>query len=207
MQFTLVNTPSLRSELTFLKGATETKQTNPVLGNFCFDFLDNSLVKVLSTDLDISASTVLELKQVVKKESGLINAKKLLELLTDLPNNAECTITQLETGWIELKSGKSKYKITGQAREDFPAIEKFDLSTPIELPALKFSALINNTIIGIASEESQRFALNGSQLRIEDNKLSMITTDGHRLAFSSVPFSRPSNSETIKLLIPKKTLQ
>lgn len=207
MQFTLLNTPALRAELNFLRGAMEAKASMPALQNFAFDFLDNNLVKILSTDLDCSASTIVECKEIKDRTSGLINAKKLLDILPDLPNNAECCFKQDENGWIELKSGKmSKYKIAGQAREDFPSIEKFDLSQPIELPALKFSQLINNTQSAITLEESQRFALNGAQLRIENEQVTMIATDGHRLALSSFPFAQNSTSQTIQLLIPKKAL-
>lgn len=204
MQFTILNTPALRSELNFLRGAMEAKPTQPALSNFCFDFLDNNLVKILSTDMELASSTIVECKSIAKKESGLINAKKLVELLADLPNNAECLITQLDTSWIELKSGKSKYRIAGQSREDFPSIEKFDLSSPIELPAIKFAQLISNTQIAITTEDSQRFALNGAQLRLENDNCTMIATDGHRLALSAFPFA---HKEVTKVLIPKKALQ
>lgn len=206
MQFTLLNTPALRAELNFLRGAMEAKASMPALQNFAFDFLDNNLVKILSTDLDCSASTIVECKAIAKKESGLINAKRLVDLLADLPNNSEVEIKQLDNQWIELKSGRSKYKIPGQSREDFPSIEKFNLSEPIELPATKFAQLINNIIIGISVEESQRFALNGAQLRIEKEELVMIATDGHRLAFSAFPFAKKDEVPLIALLIPKKAL-
>lgn len=212
MEFTITNSPSLLKELNFLNSAIEKKTTIPALQNIAIEPLpgENKL-KLLATDLDISVVSTISVDSVNSLKSGLINCKKLTELLSNLPSNTLCQIKQLENGFVEIKANRSKYKILGLNADQFPEIEKHQLSDFISLSAKHLHELLKYSLIGVSTEENQRFALQGALLLIEENQFSLIATDGHRLALATAQQDFSAKKEKgftfpIKCLIPKKTL-
>lgn len=208
MEFTFLNTDQLKREISLAASVVEKKATIPALQNLCLEPLSNNQIKVTSTGLNISISTSIDIINFVKKESGLINAKALNDLLLNIPTNQECKLKQTENSWFEFTAGRTKRKLPGQARSEYPEVDKHNLSDPIELPAIKFASLIDKTSIAISTDEQQRFALQGCQFIIENGKALMVTTDGHRLALAGFSFAKKEGlpDETIKVLIPKKAL-
>jgi DNA polymerase-3 subunit beta len=92
----------------------------------------------------------------------------------------------------------------GQPTDNFPAIP--DFKTPLaEIPAKDLLSLINRTIFSVAQEES-RFALNGSLLLLKPLSITMVATDGHRLAHVEKPANFDHLSNEISVLVPKKAL-
>jgi len=210
MDFTITTSPSLLKELNFLNSALEKKSTIPALQNIAIEPLAENKLKLLTTDLDTSIVTTIAVDSNNSLKPGLINCKKLTELLSNLPNNTFCKIKQLDNGFVELKTDRSKYKIVGMNRDQFPEIEKHNLSDSIQFNAKTFNQLLKYSLIGVSTEENQRFALQGALLLIEENQYSLIATDGHRLALpvAQQDFSAQKESFTfpIKCLIPRKTL-
>lgn len=210
MDFTITTSPSLLKELNFLNSALEKKSTIPALQNIAIEPLAENKLKLLATDLDTSIVTTIAVDSNNSLKPGLINCKKLNELLSNLPNNTFCKIKQLDNGFVELKTDRSKYKIVGMNRDQYPEVEKHQLSDSMQFNAKTFNQLLRYALIGVSTEENQRFALQGALLLIEENQYSLIATDGHRLALpvAQQDFSAKKESFTfpIKCLIPRKTL-
>ncbi|MBV8821102.1 MAG: DNA polymerase III subunit beta [Acidobacteriaceae bacterium] len=173
-----VNKTELLKELTATQGVVERKTTIPILSNFLFEATDNKLT-LTATDLDLSLRTSCNAK--VKKEgSCTIPARKLYDYVKLLPDG-DISIKLMENHWVQIRSGRSNTKMVGMARANFPAVPAFPDNLALKLPATVLKNLIAKTIFAISNEES-RYTLNGALLVIKAESLTMVATDGHRLA-------------------------
>src|SRR6185437_4138612 len=117
----------------------------------------------------------------VKKEgSGTVPARKLLDYVRLLPEG-DVNMKFLENHWASITSGRSRTRIAGMSRESYPELPA--MPEPIaEVPVKTLAAMIARTSFAISVEES-RFTLNGSLLLLRPEGITMVATDGHRLAF------------------------
>ena len=186
MEFT-VNKADLLRELSLSQGVVEKKTTIPILSNVLLHASEDRLY-LTATDLELGLRTSCPAK--VKKEGyGTIPARKLLDYVRLLPD-AEITVKFTDNHWANFTCGKSRSRIAGMSRESFPELPVMP-DTIAEIPGKQLSAMISRTMFAISMEES-RFTLNGALLLLGDRTLTMVATDGHRLAY----VQRPSDSET-----------
>ena len=167
----------LLQELNLTQGVVERKTTIPILGNILCEAAGNQVI-LTATDLELSIRTSCEAK--VKKEgSGTIPAKKLLELVRLLPEG-EIRFKLLENHWVQILADRKTYKMVGMSKDNFPAIPAFPHPL-VTIPAKILSSLIAKTAFAISNEES-RYTLNGALLLLKPDTITMVATDGHRLA-------------------------
>src|SRR3954469_1889646 len=173
-----VSKQDLLKELTATQGVVERKTTIPILSNFLFEAGGDKL-SITATDLDLSLRTSCPAK--VKKEgSCTIPARKLFDYVKLLPDG-DISIKLMENHWVQIRSGRSNTKMVGMARANFPAVPAFPDNLAIKLPSAVLRNLIAKTIFAISNEES-RYTLNGALLVVKAESLTMVATDGHRLA-------------------------
>lgn len=198
-----VSKAELLKELTATQGVVERKTTIPILSNFLFEAAEGKL-NITATDLDLSLRTACNAK--VKKEGACtIPARRLYDYVKLLPEG-EISIKLLENHWVQIRSGRSNTKMVGMARANFPAVPAFPENLALRLPAQVLKTLIAKTIFAISSEES-RYTLNGALMVIKAESLTMVATDGHRLAHVENSAARFAGvSGEMKTLIPKKAL-
>ena len=198
-----VSKGELLRELTASQGVVERKTTIPILSNFLFEAADGTLT-ITATDLDLSLRTSCNAK--VKKEgSCTIPARKLYDYVKLLPEG-EISIKLMENHWVQIRSGRSNTKMVGMARANFPAVPVFPDAMALKLPAQTLRNLIARTIFAISNEES-RYTLNGALLVIKAESLTMVATDGHRLAHIENKAARFAGvSGEMKTLVPKKAM-
>jgi len=193
----------LLSELTATQGVIERKTTIPILSNYLFEASGDKL-SLTATDLDLSLRTACNAK--VKKEgSCTIPARKLYDYVKLLPD-AEITIKLLENHWVSIRCGRSNTKMVGMAKSNFPSLPVFPTAGVIKIPAQVLRAMIAKTGFAIASEET-RYTLNGALMVLKPESITMVATDGHRLAHierSGEKFDGVSGE--MKTLIPKKCM-
>jgi DNA polymerase-3 subunit beta len=191
----------LLDELNLTQGVIERKTTIPILGNILCEASGNR-VTLTATDLELSLRTSCEAK--VKKEgAGTIPAKKLLELVRLLPEG-EIRFKLLENHWVQILADRKTYKMVGMAKDNFPAIPSFP--HPIaKIPAKILSSLIARTAFAISSEES-RYTLNGALLLLKPEMITMVATDGHRLAVAELDHKFEGLTREVRPLVPKKAL-
>jgi DNA polymerase-3 subunit beta len=198
-----VSKAELLGELTATQGVVERKTTIPILSNYLFEAAGDKL-SLTATDLDLSLRTSLPVK--VKKEgSCTIPARKLHDYVKLLPN-ADITIKLLENHWVSIRCGRSNTKMVGMARSNFPSLPAFPTAGVVKIPSLVLRGLIAKTGFAIANEES-RYTLNGALMVIKPESITMVATDGHRLAHierSGEKFEGISGE--MKTLVPKKCM-
>ena len=202
MEITVSKFELLR-ELTATQGVVERKTTIPILSNYLFEAGGDKL-SLTATDLDLSLRTSCPAK--VKKEgSCTIPARKLHDYVKLLPD-ADITIKLLENHWVSIRCGRSNTKMVGMARSNFPTLPVFPTSGVVKIPAQVLRAMIAKTGFAIANEES-RYTLNGALMVLKPESVTMVATDGHRLAHIERTGEKFEGvSGEMKTLVPKKAM-
>src|SRR5437868_14240374 len=202
MEITVSKVELLR-ELSATQGVVERKTTIPILSNYLFEASEGKL-SLTATDLDLSLRTSCNAK--VKKEgSCTIPARKLHDYVKLLPD-ADITIKLLENHWVSIRCGRSNTKMVGMAKSNFPSLPGFPTAGVVKIPAAVLRAMIAKTTFAIANEES-RYTLNGALMVLKPESITMVATDGHRLAHierSGEKFEGVSGE--MKTLVPKKAM-
>jgi DNA polymerase-3 subunit beta len=202
MEITVSKFELLR-ELTVTQGVVERKTTIPILSNYLFEAAGDKL-SLTATDLDLSLRTSCNAK--VKKEGACtIPARKLYDYVKLLPD-ADITIKLLENHWVSIRCGRSNTKMVGMAKSNFPGLPVFPSAGVIKIPAAVLRSMISKTGFAIASEES-RYTLNGALMVLKPESITMVATDGHRLAHVERAGEKFEGvSGEMKTLIPKKAM-
>lgn len=191
----------LLEELNLTQGVVERKTTIPILSNLLCEASGNRLT-ITATDLELSIRTSCEAK--IKKEgAGTIPAKKLLELVRLLPDE-EIKFKLLENHYVQVTCDRKSYKLIGMSKENFPALPNFPHAL-VRIPAELLASLIAKTTFAISLEES-RYTLNGALLVLKPGSVTMVATDGHRLAMVEIDHKLEGLSSETRVLVPKKAM-
>src|SRR6266511_231264 len=197
-----VSKSELLKELTATQGVVERKMTIPILSNFLFEAAEGELT-ITATDLDLSLRT--SCRADVKREGACtIPARKFYDYVK-LLGEGNVGVKLLENHWVNIRSGRSNTKMVGMARSNFPSLPAFPTSGAVKIPAQTLRTLIAKTVFAISTEES-RYTLNGALLVLKPESITMVATDGHRLAHivkEGIPFEIAGEMKT---LIPRKAM-
>jgi DNA polymerase-3 subunit beta len=192
----------LKEELGFVQGIVEKKSTIPVLSNILIESVGEGTIRIVGTDLDVTIRC--EAAADIRTAGSMcIQARKLFDIVR-LLDAGDVHFTKEENEWVKLDCGKSKFRLAGVNRDQFPEVPSFK-SAPLKLSAEIFNHFIGNTAFAITNEQS-RFTLSGAKFMIDGNYAKMVTTDGHRLAFIQKFLGETSTTENMDALIPKKAL-
>ncbi|MBC8165455.1 MAG: DNA polymerase III subunit beta [Bryobacteraceae bacterium] len=201
MEFTVSKSELVR-ELSLSQGVVEKKTTIPILSNVLIEAEGDRIV-MTATDLELGIRCACPAK-VVRSGSGTIPAKRLLDYVRLLPES-DIQVKIGENQWANLLCGRSRTRIAGMSRESFPELPEMP-EVLAEIPVLLLSTMIQKTIFSISSEES-RFTLNGALLLVQPHGLTMVATDGHRLALVEEAIELAVDGSTYKSLLPRKAMQ
>jgi DNA polymerase-3 subunit beta len=193
--------PDLLKELNLTQGVVEKKTTIPILSNLLME-AEGSSLRISATDLDLGVRCGCP-ANVKEEGAGTVPAKRFLEIVRSLPE-AEIRIKVLENHWVQVTCGRASFKLVGMAKDNFPALP----AIPKELASLPGSActtMMQRTIFAISGEES-RYTLNGALLFLKPDSVTMVATDGHRLALIERDVKVEGLKNELRVLIPKKAM-
>jgi DNA polymerase-3 subunit beta len=199
MKFTITR-EQLQEGLTAVAAAIPAKTTLPVLSNVLVEATKQGL-RLSGTDLDIAVSTTVA-ADVDAEGAVTLPAKKLIDIARELPS-APIRITAAGEQRVSIECGRSKFKLLGLPREEFPSFPavKFD-------GAWKATAGVVHKLVGhvafAASTEESRPILNGVLWELRPDRLRMVATNGHRLAKMDVPATGGTSAD---LIVPPKALE
>ena len=200
MEFS-VKRSDLLDELNLTQGVVERKSTIPILSNLLVE-AKGSRLTITATDLELSIRTSCEAK--IKKEgAGTIPAKKLFELMRLLPEG-EIKFKLLDNHWVQVTADRKTYKLVGMSKDNFPALPAFPHAL-VKISAKLLADVIAKTTFAISLEES-RYTLNGALLVLKPNSITMVATDGHRLAMVEKDHKFEGFSTETRVLVPKKAM-
>ncbi len=192
----------LKDELGFVQGIVEKKSTIPVLSNILIESVGENTIRIVGTDLDVTIRCEAE-ADIKQSGSMCIQARKLFDIVRLLPDS-DVHFTKDENDWVKMTCGKSKFRLAGVSKDNFPEVPSFK-SAPMKISSEIFNHFIQNTAFAITNEQS-RFTLSGAKFMIGDGTARMITTDGHRLAYIEKKLPEQSATDNMDALIPKKAL-
>src|SRR6185295_14111688 len=201
MEFTVSKSDLVR-ELSLSQGVVEKKTTIPILSNVLIEAAGDRIT-LTATDLELGIRCSCPAR--VKKEgAGTVPARKLLDFVRLLPEG-DVTMKFLENHWASITSGRSRTRIAGMSGESFPALPQMP-ELMAEIPIKTLVSMIARTAFAISIEET-RFTLNGSLLLMRPEGLTMVATDGHRLAYvQATPEASGNLDKPFRVLIPKKAM-
>jgi len=203
MQF-VVTKQNLQKELGFVQGVVERKNTIPVLSNILIESVGETTIRVTGTDLDVTIRCDMDAEEIATPGAMCVQARKLFEIARLLPDGP-VSFTKEDNEWVTVKSGRSRFKLVGVARDAFPEVPSFK-SAPTKIGADVLKSFIDRTIFAITQEES-RYTLSGAKFILDGSGAKMVTTDGHRLAYvAKTNVVKNETNESIDTLIPRKTL-
>jgi DNA polymerase-3 subunit beta len=200
MEFT-VRKFDLLQELTLIQGVVERKTTIPILANVLLH-AEGGELGIAATDLEIGLKSLSASKTTVPGTITL-PAKRLYEIVRALPDK-EIKFKRGEANWVTVTCGSSRFRIAGLPQDDFPALPQ-PKSTVTKIPAQVLAKLITRTIFAISTEDS-KYTLSGALLSLKPSSITMVATDGHRLAHVEKSETLEDLSEEIKLLVPRKAM-
>jgi DNA polymerase-3 subunit beta len=200
MEFT-VRKFDLLQELTLIQGVVERKTTIPILANVLVR-AEGGELGIIATDLEIGLKSVCVSKTTVPGTVTL-PAKRLFEIVRALPDK-EIKFKRGEANWVTVTCGTSRFRIAGLPQEDFPALPE-PKATMGKIPSDVLAKLIQRTIFAISTEDS-KYTLSGALLLLKPGSITMVATDGHRLAHVEKNEALEDVSEEIKVLVPKKAM-
>jgi DNA polymerase-3 subunit beta len=201
MEFTVSKSDLVR-ELSLSQGVVEKKTTIPILSNVLLEAAGDR-VTLTATDLELGIRCSCPAR--IKKEgAGTVPARKLLDYVRLLPEG-DLTMKFMENHWANITCGRSRTRIAGMSRESFPELPT--MPEPMaEIPVRTLASMIARTSFAISMEES-RFTLNGALLVMRPEGLTMVATDGHRLAYvQATPAESGQVDKQFRALVPKKAM-
>jgi DNA polymerase III subunit beta len=191
----------LLNGLQAVQNVVSTRTTLPILSNVLLR-AEGDRLELTATDLDVTISCSVEAK-VQKGGASTVPVKKLFGISRELAGG-ELEISVDEKNVCSIQSGSSFYKIHGLAAEEFPPMPKFKEDKKIVLSQEKVRGMIKKTSFAISTDEA-RYVLNGIYISLKEHKMTMVATDGRRLALvdEEVDVTEKSQGEFI---VPAKTV-
>lgn len=195
---------TLLAPLQSVSGIVEKRHTLPILSNVLLEKKADKLT-LLATDIEIQITTSTDADSGSGDGSVTVGARKLQDILRSLPDSAEVSLN-LEDKRLQVKAGKSRFTLQTLPAEDFPrmALSDGELKS-FTVTQKQFRQLLGQTQFSMAAQDV-RYYLNGLLLLVDGNELRAVATDGHRLAYASMPLEGEATSPRQELILPRKTV-
>lgn len=201
----VVRKADLLRELQLFQGIVERKNTIPILANVLIE-ADGDEVKLLATDLEVGLRSRCA-ASVTKPGSLTLPAKKLYEIIKALPDT-DIRIEENKNG-VKVAADRFDSRMQTLPREDFPSLPEGTGAYTATLPRDVLKNMVSKTQFAITGEDT-RYFLNGALFIQAADSMSLVSTDGHRLALITVPREKAkgagTGSEEERVILPRKTL-
>jgi DNA polymerase-3 subunit beta len=197
----VVHTTDFARVFRLLQTLADRKNTMPVLCTLLIR-ADAKGLTITGTDTDLGGICYCP-AAIQAPGSAAIPAQRLTEYVRMLPDG-ELVLKAQTSGWLSLSCGRSRSRIATISAESFPELPK-PARDGTSLSCGVLARLIEKASVAVSSE-SVHTNLAGALLKIETSMVSMVATDGHRLALATAPVAMPALKEPVEILIPRKAL-
>jgi len=190
------------SALQSVAGIVERRHTLPILANVLIR-KTGSQIQLTTSDLEIQIRTTADLEGDEGNFTTTVGARKLIDILRSMPSDQSVSLESNQSKLI-LKGGKSRFTLQTLPAEDFPLVQEAASFGPIfSVPQKTLKNLLNQVSFAMAVHDI-RYYLNGILFVAEGKQLSLVATDGHRLAFSSALLDVEVPRQEV--ILPRKTV-
>jgi DNA polymerase III subunit beta len=199
----VVRKNDLLRELQLFQGIVERKNTIPILANVLMEAKGDE-VRFLATDLEVGLRSRCT-ASVAKSGALTLPAKKFYEIIKSLPET-DVRIAE-DKGGVKVAADRFDSRMQTLPREDFPTLPEAGGSVSATLPRAAIREMVAKTQFAITGEDT-RYFLNGALFVLRPDSMSLVATDGHRLALVNVPRDGKAGTEAeeVRAILPKKTL-
>jgi DNA polymerase-3 subunit beta len=191
----------LLNGLQAVQNVVGTRTTLPILSNVLLR-AENGRLELTATDLDVTVACSVE-ASVKKPGATTIPVKKLFGIAREL-SAGEIDLEVDDKNVSAIRAGSSFFKVRGLGAEEFPPLPKFKDDKKVVLSQEKMKGMLKKTSFAISTDES-RYVLNGIFFSLKEHKLTMVATDGRRLALVDEELDVPEKSQG-EFIVPAKAV-
>jgi DNA polymerase-3 subunit beta len=196
-----VTKEKLLEALQQVQNVVSTRTTLPILSNVLLQANENDLY-LTTTDLDVGVRGTCE-AHVDKSGATTLPARRVFNIIRELPSS-EIQVDVDGKNAASIRSGQSFFKILGLPEDEFPPLPKFENAKVVTMRQKDLRDGLRKTSYAISTDET-RYVLNGVLFSFKDNKLTLVATDGRRLAMAEIELEFPRSHES-DLIIPTKAV-
>jgi DNA polymerase-3 subunit beta len=196
-----VSKEKLLAGLQTVQNVVSTRTTLPILSNVLLQASEGQL-RLTTTDLDVGVSGAIS-AQIEKPGATTLPARRLANIVRELPA-AEIQVEIDSKNVASIRCGQSFFKILGLPEEEFPPLPKFDDTRTFTISQQALRDALKKTSYAISTDET-RYVLNGILFSFKENKLTLVATDGRRLALVDLEVEFPRSHE-VEIIVPTKAV-
>ena len=190
------------SALQSVAGVVERRQTLPILSNVLLR-KSGEVLQLITSDLEIQIRSTESLGGEAGDFQTTVGARKLIDILRTMPADQTVTLEAQQEKMV-LKGGKSRFTLQTLPAQDFPLVQEAASFGPVfSVPQKVLKNLLTQVSFSMAVHDI-RYYLNGILFVAEGNTLSLVATDGHRLAFTSATLETEVPKQEV--ILPRKTV-
>src|SRR3989339_38076 len=173
----------------------------PILSNMLLE-AGNGKLKMVTTDLDVGISCEYPV-EIVENGSITVHTKRFSDIIHELPDG-NVTLSVKKNNMVTIQTENCEFKISGLPKDEFPKLPEFKDKEAIKIRQPLLKEMFIKTSFA-ASKDETRYVLNGILFEVENNKISLIATDGRRLAIIEKNINTGINRQ-ISMIVPIKTI-
>ena len=192
----------LVSAIQTVQNVITTKSALPILSNILIE-TQNGILRLTATDLDIGITCVIP---VDIQEAGAITipAKRFSDIVKEFPLEM-VSVTTKKNNQVTIDSDLCQFKIMGLVKEEFPKLPEFKDKKVIKIDQGVFKQMLSLTAFAVSLDET-RYVLNGILFKINKGLLTLVSTDGKRLAIAERKLVSEVDVD-MSMIVPLKTIQ
>jgi DNA polymerase III subunit beta len=173
----------------------------PILANILIETSHDS-IRLTATDLDIGISCVLAV-EILEQGAITVPAKRLVDIIRELPSEKVSLHTK-KNNLVTIETETCQFKLMGIAREEFPKLPEFKDKEALVIDQAGLRQMLNLTAFAASADET-RYVLNGILFKISRTTMTLVSTDGKRLAVIDKKIQGQAEKD-VSMIIPIKTI-
>src|SRR6059036_1868083 len=195
MEF-MIQREDLLRELQRLQGVVEKKNTIPILSNTYLSAGKEEL-ELAATDLELGIRSSTRAK-VAKGGAITLSSRKLYEIIRLLPED-QISFRQEDNYWVQIACARSRFRMVGLPKDDFPPLPSYDFGKAVPLDLKAFRGMVSRVLFASTADDA-RYPLQGVLAILNKGQMTLVATDGHRLAYVSNKTLRRDVEKEIRVI-------
>lgn len=196
------NRSALQEALNLVIGVIPSRTPKPILQ--CLHIAtEEDAVRISATDLEVGITCLVSQVEIAKHGNIVVPADKLSSIVRESFDD----VIELEASEsaVYLVGSDSRFTIYSHDPDQYPVVPGFEGQADVEVKLEKLQEGIEQTVFA-AAKESTRYALNGIMWELKGKKLSLVATDGRRLAKAVVGLEKAGAFPEGRTIVPAKTM-
>ena len=198
----VVSSTLLSSRLQALGRVISNKNTMAILDNFLFQVGEDKKLTLTATDTEIRLTTVLDLVECDKAITFTVNARTIQDAVKEIPEQPIAIFVNEDNLEITMEYQNGKYHFMGVSAEEYPGAAVLDGEVSVvTMPTELLCSGITRALFA-AADDVLRPVLNGVFFDLTADSLTMVASDGNRMACDTFKPTSVGNPATF--ILPKK---